>query len=419
MRALPGVLVFLPFIAGSEPARCQWAGARALGPEREIAALSTNPPGKVLMMAGNDACAEGAIQAGCRFFAGYPITPSSEIAEYLCRKLPKVGGKFIQMEDEIGAMGAIIGASLTGAKTMTATSGPGFSLKQENIGHAVMAEVPCVIVDVQRGGPSTGTPTLPAQMDMQQARWGSHGDHGVIAITASSVQQMFEETIRAFNLAETYMTPVILLFDEIVGHMTEKIVLPPPGTLEIVNRKQPKVTPDKYLPYGKTDDGIPVLANFGTGYRYNVTGLCHDETGFPTNDPKKIETNILHLTDKIERHRAEIIRWNEFMLDDAKLAVFAYGGVARSARRAVKECREAGIKVGLFEPTTMWPFPSEAILEVAGRVKGFVAVEMNLGQMAREVELAARCKAPVHTVQRVDGDPITPKQIIDKIKEVV
>jgi 2-oxoglutarate ferredoxin oxidoreductase subunit alpha len=381
--------------------------------------VAKSPTGKIVMMQGNDACAEGAIWAGCRFFAGYPITPSSEIAEYLVRKLPKVGGKFIQMEDEIGAMGAVIGASLTGVKSMTATSGPGFSLKQENIGHAVMAEVPCVIVDIQRGGPSTGTPTLSAQMDMQQARWGSHGDHGVIALTASSAQEMFEQTIRAFNLAETYMTPVILLFDEIVGHMTERMVLPVKGSVELVNRAQPTVPPDEYMPYATAEGGVPMLANFGTGYRYNVTGLCHDETGFPTNDPKKIEANIIHLTEKIERHRAEIIRWKGFMLDDAEISIFAYDGVARSAKRAVKDCREAGIKVGLFEPTTIWPFPSEAILDVAGAVKAFVVAEMNLGQMAREVELAAKCRAAVHRVNRVDGDPITPKQIVDKIKEVV
>ena len=381
--------------------------------------MSKSPTGKIVMMQGNDACAEGAIWAGCRFFAGYPITPSSEIAEYLVRKLPRVGGKFIQMEDEIGAMGAIIGASLTGAKALTATSGPGFSLKQENLGHAVMAEVPCVVVDVQRGGPSTGTPTLPAQMDMQQARWGSHGDHGVIALTASSAQEMFEQTIQAFNLAETYMTPVILLFDEIVGHMTERMVLPEKDSVTIVNRKQPAVPPDQYVPYAKNEDGIPVLANFGTGYRYNVTGLCHDETGFPTNDAKKIEANILQLTEKIERHRAKIMRWKTFQLDDAKVCVFAYGGVARSAKRAIKECRDAGIKVGLFEPTTIWPFPAEEIFDVAGKVKAFVCAEMNLGQMAREVELAAKCRAEIHRVNRVDGDPITPKQIIDKIKEVV
>jgi len=272
---------------------------------------------------------------------------------------------------------------------------------------------------VQRGGPSTGTPTLPAQMDMQQARWGSHGDHGVIALTASSAQEMFEETIRAFNLAEQYMTPVILLFDEIVGHMTEKMVLPDKGSVEIVSRAKPAVPPDQYIPYEKTETGIPILANFGTGYRYNVTGLCHDETGFPTNDPKKIEANIIHLTEKIERHRKEIIRWKTFQLDDAKIAIFAYGGVARSARRAVKECREAGIRVGLFEPVTIWPFPAEAVLDVAGGVKAFVVAEMNLGQMAREVELASKCQTEIHRVNRVDGDPITPKQIIDKIKEVV
>jgi 2-oxoglutarate/2-oxoacid ferredoxin oxidoreductase subunit alpha len=392
---------------------------RAVARAKETDDLSKTPTGKIVMMQGNDACAEGAIWAGCRFFAGYPITPSSEIAEYLVRKLPRVGGKFIQMEDEIGAMGAIIGAALTGAKALTATSGPGFSLKQENLGHAVMAEVPCVIVDVQRGGPSTGTPTLPAQMDMQQARWGSHGDHGVIALTGSSAQEMFEQTIRAFNLAETYMTPVILLFDEIVGHMTERMILPEKGEVEIVNRRQPDVPPDKYRPYAKTENGIPILANFGTGYRYNVTGLCHDETGFPTNDSKKIGENILHLTEKIERHRKEIIRWKTFELDDATICVFAYGGVARSARRAVKECREAGIKVGLFELVTVWPFPSEEILDVAGKVKAFICAEMNLGQMAREVELAAKCRAEIRRVNRVDGDPITPKQIIDAIKEVV
>ena len=380
--------------------------------------MATTPTGKVMMIAGNEACAEGALYAGCRFFAGYPITPSSEIAEHLCRKLPRLGGKFIQMEDEIGAMGAVIGASLVGMKALTATSGPGFSLKQENIGHAVMAEVPCVVVDVQRGGPSTGTPTLPAQMDVQQARWGTHGDHGVICLSAATAQETFEQTVRAFNLAETYMMPVLLLIDEIVGHTTEKMILPEPGALEVVNRAQPGVPPEKYVPYAPTASGVPVLARFGTGYRYNVTGLCHTETGFPTNDPKQIEANILHLTDKVERHRNEIMRWKTFRLDDAKIAVFAYGAVARSARRAVIEAREAGIKAGLFEPTTLWPFPYEAILETSGHVKAFIAAEMNLGQMAREVELGAKCRTEVHRVNRVDGDPITPKQILDKIKEV-
>jgi 2-oxoglutarate ferredoxin oxidoreductase subunit alpha len=371
------------------------------------------------MMQGNRACAEGALAAGCSFYAGYPITPSSEIAEFLSVALPMAGGKIIQMEDEIGAMGAVIGASLTGLKSMTATSGPGFSLKQENIGYAAMAEVPCVIVNVQRGGPSTGMPTLPAQMDMQQARWGTHGDRGVIALTASSAQETLEQTVRAFNLAETYMTPVILLIDEIVGHSTEKVFVPLPGELEIVDRKKPKDKPEEYLPYRKTENCIPVLAPFGTGYRYHVTGLCHKETGFPTNDPKEIEELIYRLTDKIEKHKKDIIQYRETELDDADVAIFAYGCVARSGRRAVEECRKQGIKAGLFEPLVVWPFPSERILEIAAGVKAFVVPELNLGQMAREVELAAKCKADVHSLCRVDGDPIHPGQIVDKIREVV
>lgn len=371
------------------------------------------------MMQGNQACAEGAVRAGCRFFAGYPITPSSEIAESLSVALPMIGGKFIQMEDEMAAMGAVIGASLTGIKAMTATSGPGFSLKQENIGYACMAEVPCVIVDVQRGGPSTGSPTLPSQMDVQQARWGTHGDHGIIALTASSAQETLENTILAFNLAEKYMTPVILMMDEIVGHSTEKVVLPEEGSIEIVNRKQPTEPPETYLPYRNTEDCIPVLAPFGTGYRYNVTGLCHNETGFPTNTNKEIENLIIRLTEKIERHRDDIIKYKETMLDDAEIAIFAYGAVARSARSAVNRCRMQGIKVGFIEPITLWPFPAERIREIAGSVKAFVVPEMNLGQMAREITLAARCTIDVHELHRVDGEPITPDQIVDRIKEVV
>ncbi len=370
------------------------------------------------MMQGNHACAAGAIAAGCRFFAGYPITPSSEIAEYLSFKLPYVGGKFIQMEDEIGAMAAIIGASLTGTKSLTATSGPGFSLKQENIGYAAMTEVPCVVINVQRGGPSTGMPTLPAQMDVQQARWGAHGDHGIIVLTASSAQEAYEQTIRAFNLAETYMTPVILLLDEIVGHTTEKVILPDEGSIEIVNRKQPTVPPEKYFPYRENKDDIPVLANFGTGYRYNVTGLCHNETGFPTNDSKEIGALIIRLSRKIEKHKKKIIQYKRMMLDDAEIAVFAYGSVARSARHAVIECREQGIKVGLLEATVLWPFPEEAVLGIAENVKAFVVPEMNLGQMAREVDLAARCSVAVHRLNLVDGNPISPLQIVDKVKEV-
>jgi 2-oxoglutarate ferredoxin oxidoreductase subunit alpha len=374
---------------------------------------------KILMMQGNQACAEGAIRAGCRFFAGYPITPSSEIAETLSVALPVIGGKFIQMEDEIGAMGAVIGASLTGVKAMTATSGPGFSLKQENIGYACMTEVPCVVVDVQRGGPSTGMPTLPSQMDVQQARWGTHGDHSIIVLTASSAQDTMEHTILAFNLSEQYMTPVILLIDEIVGHTTEKVVLPDPDSIEIINRKRPTEPPDQYLPYRRTDDCIPVLAPFGTGYRYNVTGLCHNETGFPTNTTKEIESLIVRLTEKIERHRGDIIRYKEYMLEDATVAIFAYGAVARSARGAVNFCRARGIRAGLIEPVVLWPFPEEKIRQIADPVKAFLVPEMNLGQMAREVRLAARCTVDVHELHRVDGEPITPVQIADRIEELV
>jgi len=373
----------------------------------------------VVMMQGNEACAEGAIWAGCRFFAGYPITPSSEIAEYLSRKLPTLGGKFIQMEDEIGSIAAVIGASLTGVKSMTATSGPGFSLKQENIGYAAMAEVPCVIVDVQRGGPSTGTPTLPSQMDVQQARWGTHGDHEIIALTASSAQEAFEQTIRAFNLSEKFMTPVILLLDEIVGHSTEKVVFPDKDSIEIINRKQPEVPPGEYLPYGETEDLVPVLARFGSGYRYNVTGLCHDATGFPTNDPEKIQKLIIRLSEKINRHRKEIIDYSLEMMDDAEIAIFAYGSVVRSARRTMRDCREMGIKVGLMAVKVLWPFPYEAVLEVAKSVETIIVPEMNLGQMAREVELGVKCNAEVVKVNRVDGNPITPMEITEKIKEVV
>ncbi|MBU8920756.1 MAG: 2-oxoacid:acceptor oxidoreductase subunit alpha [Bacteroidales bacterium] len=373
----------------------------------------------VRMMQGNQACAEGALAAGCRFFAGYPITPSSEIAEHLSTALPMVGGKFIQMEDEIAAMGATIGASLTGLKSLTATSGPGFSLKQENIGYACMAEVPCVIINVMRGGPSTGMPTLPAQMDVQQARWGTHGDHSIIVLVAATAQDAYGQTIRAFNLAEKYMTPVILLLDEIVGHTTEKVVIPDPSTIELVDRKKPEVTPEEYRPYAETEDCIPILANFGTGYKYNVTGLCHNETGFPINDNSMIEKLILRLTKKIVSNCDDIIMNRTLELDDAEIGIFAYGSVARSAQSAVTRCRAEGIKVGLLEPTVLWPFPKNEVLEMAKKVKAIVVPEMNLGQMAREVELAARCEAVVHKLGRVDGNPIVPDQIVKMVKEVV
>lgn len=377
---------------------------------------ATHP--RVEVMTGNDACAEGALAAGLTFFAGYPITPSSEIAEILSYRLPQIGGKFIQMEDEIGAMGAVIGASLAGAKAMTATSGPGFSLKQENIGYAAMAEVPCVIVDVQRGGPSTGLPTLPSQMDVMQARWGTHGDHEIIALCPYSVRETFDLTVRAFNLAERYRTPVILLLDEIVAHVNEKVVLPEPGELEVYQPRLPDCPPEEFLPYKFTEDDIPPMATFGTGYRFHVTGLCHDETGFPTNDPVQIDRLIRRLNRKISSHRDDIVQVAEEHLDDADIGVVAYGSTARAARSAVMLARQEGIAAGLLRPLVLWPFPDREIRALAERVKCILVPELNMGQVAHEVEWAACCKVPVHRLNRVDGEPIPPQDILRAIREV-
>ncbi|MEO0136890.1 MAG: 2-oxoacid:acceptor oxidoreductase subunit alpha [candidate division WOR-3 bacterium] len=371
---------------------------------------------KIALMTGNEACAEAAIVAGMRFFAGYPITPSSEIAEVLSRRLPEVGGVFIQMEDEIASMGAIIGASLAGVKSMTATSGPGFSLMQENIGYASMAEVPVVVVDVQRGGPSTGLPTLPSQADVMQARWGTHGDHPVIAVAPATVQETYEWTIKAFNLSEKYRVPVILLMDEIVGHLNEKIVIPERSEIEIINRKLTTDPPEKYLPYKITEDDIPPIAHYGTGYRFNVTGLSHDESGFPTNDPVKIDALYRRINRKIERYKNEIISYKTELLDDAEVCLVTYGSTARSAKRAMYEARAAGIKVGLFQLYVIWPFPYEKLRELAVRIKKFIVPEMNLGQIAHEVECATRTEAI--KVNRVDGSPVTPGEILEQIRHV-
>jgi 2-oxoglutarate/2-oxoacid ferredoxin oxidoreductase subunit alpha len=372
----------------------------------------------VRIMSGNEACAEAALAAGLRFYAGYPITPSSEIAEELAVRLPKVGGVFIQMEDEIAAMGAIIGASLAGQKSLTATSGPGFSLKQENIGFACMAEVPCVVVNVQRGGPSTGLPTMPAQGDVMQARWGTHGDHPAIALAPSSVLETYELTVRAFNLAERLRTPVILLLDEIIGHVNEKVRLPEPGSLEIVDRKGPDAPPSTFKPYRHTEDGVPPMAAFGSGgYRFHVTGLAHDETGFPTNKPEEIDRLNRRLNSKIEGQRAAIVQVTRVELDDAEIAVFAYGSVSRAARQAVQEARAKGIRVGLMRPLTLWPFPDKEVRELAGRVRRLIVPEMNLGQMAHEVEWAVCGACPVVPFGRVDGQPIRPAQILELIEQ--
>lgn len=368
------------------------------------------------LMTGNEACAEAALFAGMRFFAGYPITPSSEIAEVLAHRLPQEGGVFIQMEDELASMAAIIGASLAGAKSMTATSGPGFSLMQENIGYAGMAEVPCVIVDVQRGGPSTGLPTLPSQGDVMQARWGTHGDHPAIAVAPATVRETFDWTIRAFNLSEKYRVPVIVLLDEIVAHVNEKIIFPKPEEIKIIDRQRTNAPPEQFVPYQETDSAIPPFADFGSGYRYHVTGLSHDETGFPTNNPAKIDALYRRLNQKIERNRNSIIHYKKIMLDDAEICVVAYGSSARSAHRAIRYARTIGIKAGMLQLQVIWPFPYDTLLELAQRIETFVVPEMNLGQIAHEVACATH-RNPIQ-INRIDGGLITPEEIVEQIKNV-
>lgn len=374
---------------------------------------------KVKLMQGNEACVEGAIAAGMRFYAGYPITPSTEIAEVSAVKLPMVGGKFIQMEDEIAGIAATIGASLTGLKSMTATSGPGFSLKQENIGYAAIAEIPCVIVNVQRGGPSTGLPTAPAQGDVMQAKWGTHGDHPVIALSPSSVKETFNLTVKAFNLAEKYRTPVILLLDEVVGHMREKIEIPNAHEIEIYNRVKPCKDDNNYLAYKVYENEIvPRMASFGDGHRYHVTGLVHDETGFPSNDSIIAESLIKRLVNKIENNKEDISYFENYMLEDADLVLVSYGSTARSCKSAIDILRKEGYKVGLFRPMTIWPFLNDQIEEIAKKVDNIVVVEMNLGQYYQEVDRFAKKFTNVHSYGRVHGELITPDEIIAKVKEV-
>lgn len=368
------------------------------------------------LMTGNEACAEAAIVAGMRFFGGYPITPSSEIAEVLAHRLPEVGGIFVQMEDELASMATIIGASLAGVKSMTATSGPGFSLMQENIGYASMTEVPCVIVNVQRGGPSTGLPTLPAQADVMQARWGTHGDHPIIVVAPSTVRETYDWTIKAFNLSEQYRVPVIILLDEVIAHVNEKMVIPEPETITIIDRKRSTESPDTYQPYKQNDSDIPLFADFGTGYRYNVTGLSHDETGFPTNDPQKINALYSRLSRKLERYQDQIIEYKTEYLKDAEICIVAFGSSARSAYRAVRLARQQGIKVGMFQLFVIWPFPYEILGRLASQIKAFIVPEMNLGQIAHEVSCAI--KSDVIKVNRVDGSLITPNEILERIKNV-
>ncbi|ACM21016.1 2-oxoglutarate:ferredoxin oxidoreductase, alpha subunit [Geotalea daltonii FRC-32] len=373
---------------------------------------------KVAFMQGNEAGAQGALYAGCKFFAGYPITPSTEVAEVMSAELPKIGGKFIQMEDEIGAMAAVIGGSLAGSKALTATSGPGLSLKQELIGYACIAETPVVIFNVMRGGPSTGMPTGPSQSDVMSAKWGTHGDHPAICLVPASVQEIFEETVRAFNLAEKYRTPVMIMPDEIVAHMRERIVFPEPGELKVIDRTAPSVSPDQYKPYDTKFGDVPPLAAFGSAYRFHVTGLNKAEDGFPTTKAALVQAEEERQVRKVDANIDDIVTFEEYMLDDAEVAIVAFGSTSRSARFAVNEARKAGIKVGLFRIKTFWPFPDKQIKALASKVKAIITPEMNLGMCTVEVQRCAEGKAPVHGIFRVDGEPINPGQILDKIKEV-
>ena len=370
----------------------------------------------IQLLQGNNACAKGALAVGCRFYAGYPITPSSEIAEILSRELPKVGGKFIQMEDEIASMAAIIGASVGGLKSMTATSGPGFSLMQENIGYAIVAEIPCVVVNVMRVGPSTGLPTSPSQGDVMQARWGTHGDHPIIALAPASVREAFDLTVKAFNFAEKYRTPVFVMMDEVVGHMREKVDLPDAESVEIVNREMPSVPPEWYEPFGDSPSDVPPLAPFGEGYRYHITGLLHDSRGFPTERLDEIQPWFERIFRKIDRHLDEICMWEEDGIEDARVMIVSYGATARSARQAIKIARARyGRKVGLLRLKTLWPFPEEAVERVTENAQRVIVPEMNLGQMALEVERVAGRKKVVR-VGRADGQMVTPEQIVDAIR---
>ncbi len=362
------------------------------------------------LVQGNEACARGALAAGCTFYGGYPITPSSEIAEHMVRLLPDAGGVFVQMEDEIASLAAVIGASLAGSKAMTATSGPGFSLMQEHIGFAIMAEVPCVVVDVMRGGPSTGLPTSPSQGDVMQARWGTHGDHPAIVLAPSSVGEVFDLTVRAFNLAERFRTPVILIYDEVIGHTRESVRLP--DQVEIIDRVRPAADSVDFRPKAAGPNGVPPLPAFGDGHRFHVTGLSHDERGFPTDDGAVAGALLGRIHSKVADHEDEISAAETFMLDDADVAFFAYGIVGRSAREAVLRIREAGIKAGLIRPTTLWPFPGRQVAEAAKQVDKVIVAEMNLGQLIGEVERAAAGQAEVVGHFRADGEPITPSELV-------
>jgi 2-oxoglutarate/2-oxoacid ferredoxin oxidoreductase subunit alpha len=367
---------------------------------------------------GDVACAEGALAAGCRFFAGYPITPATEIAEHMAARLPDVDGTFVQMEDEIAAMAAILGASCAGAKSMTATSGPGFSLIMENVGLGVCTETPCVVVNVQRAGPSTGLPTLGAQGDMMQARWGSHGHYEIIALAPASPQELFYETINAFNLSETYRVPVLVMTDEVTGHLSERVLIPEARAIKLQSRPRPKGRKDRFKPFLPGPNGVPPMAIAGEGYGIHVTGLTHDERGYPVMTAEAHAAMVSHLTHKIQRNLHDIIRTESYRLEDAEIAIVSYGVSARSSLAAVDEARELGIKAGLLRLITVWPFPEDCLRSLSERVRAFVTVEINLGQIHLEVQRCAAGRAPAFLVGHAGGTVISPEQILAMLKDL-
>ena len=371
------------------------------------------PKAKLRLISGNHACALGAVAAGCRFFAGYPITPSSEVAERLSRLLPEVDGVFVQMEDEIASIAAVIGASMGGVKALTATSGPGFSLKQENIGYAAGAEIPCVIVNVMRGGPSTGMPTRPAQGDIMQSRWGSHGDYPILVLAPASVREIYDETIRAFDLAETLRTPVVVLYDQVVAQLTETVELADTKVLARAERKWASGPRETYQPYAANADGIPAMSRPGDGYRVHTTGLNHAENGFPTQNPEAVERNLGRLLTKFDRHRHAIDSWQTLRCDDAEVLIVAIGISARAAARAIDIARARGVHLGLFRPITLWPFPENDLREVAAKARAVLVPEMNAGQLSLEVERILGGKR-VDSIHRFNGEPITPAEIAER-----
>lgn len=368
---------------------------------------------------GNTACAEGAIAAGCTFFAGYPITPASEILERIANRFPELHGSYLQMEDELASIAAILGASWAGRKAMTATSGPGFSLMMENYGLGLMTETPCVIVNVMRGGPSTGLPTKVAQGDVNQTRWGTHGDVGVVVYVPSSPQEMFDMTIQAFNTAEKYRLPVVVLSDEMVAHMTEKVEIPERDKIEIVDRKKPRDPPEEFLPYSPDEDLVPPMANAGDGYSVHVTGLTHDEEGHPSVDEKTQNMLVTRLIDKIRKNADDILEYDEYKIEDAKKVIVAYGSVYRAVIEAVDMARKKGYKVGLLRPKTIWPFPEERIYDLAREgVDSFLVAEINFGQIVFEVERCTAGAAQTYLAPKMGGSIHTPEEILERVEAI-